>query len=128
MESYGWIKEDFILIIFKWYRKVIVNEEFEAYPDFSIDKSKREIEFRVSSDEFYAIELKNEKKVIGDIYLGKRDFNSRELGYVLNKNYQRKGYGSEASSAVIEYMFKEGVHRIYAECAPHNTPSWKLME
>ena len=105
-----------------------VKEEFEAYPDFSIDKSKREIEFRVSSDEFYAIELKNEKKVIGDIYLGKRDFNSRELGYVLNKNYQRKGYGSEASSAVIEYMFKEGVHRIYAECAPQNTPSWKLME
>ena len=41
-----------------------VNEEFEAYPDFSIDKSKREIEFRVSSDEFYAIELKKESKVI----------------------------------------------------------------
>ena len=25
-------------------------------------------------------------------------------------------------------MFKAGVHRIYAECAPQNTPSWKVME
>lgn len=64
MESYGWIKEDFILIIFKWYRKVIVNEEFEAYPDFSIDKSKSEIKFRISSDEFYAIELKKKVKLL----------------------------------------------------------------
>lgn len=38
------------------------------------------------------------------------------------------GYGSVASKAAIEYMFNQGVHRIYAECAPQNTPSWKLME
>ena len=25
-------------------------------------------------------------------------------------------------------MFNQGVHRIYAECAPQNTYSWKLME
>lgn len=25
-------------------------------------------------------------------------------------------------------MFKAGVHRIYAECAPQNEPSWKVME
>jgi L-amino acid N-acyltransferase YncA len=28
----------------------------------------------------------------------------------------------------IESMFNKGIHRIYAECAPQNTPSWKLME
>lgn len=105
-----------------------VNAEFEGYPDFTVDKSKDEIKFRVKSDEFYAIELKKEHKVIGNIYLGNRDFNARELGYVLNENYQHKGYGSAASKAVIEYMFKQGVHRIYAECAPQNTHSWKLME
>ena len=105
-----------------------VNSEFEQYPDFTVEKSKEEIEFRVKSDEFYAIELKKEHKVIGNIYLGKRDFNARELGYVLNENYQNKGYGSSASKAVIKYFFNQGVHRIYAECAPQNTPSWKLME
>lgn len=105
-----------------------VNAEFEAYPDFTSQKVKEEIDYRSQSDEFYAIELKQEHKVIGNIYLGKRDFNARELGYVLNENYQNKGYVSEASKAVIEYMFGQGVHRIYSECCPQNTPSWKLME
>ena len=41
-----------------------VKEEFEAYPDFSIDKSKSEIKFRISSDEFYAIELKKKVKLL----------------------------------------------------------------
>lgn len=105
-----------------------VNAEFEAYPDFTAEKGRKEIEFRSQSDEFFAIELKKEHKVIGNIYLGKRDFNSRELGYVLNENYQHRGYGSTASKAIIEYMFNNGVHRIYAECAPQNTCSWKVME
>lgn len=71
-----------------------VNAEFEGYPDFTSQKAKEEIEFRAKSDEFYAIELKKEHKVIGNIYLRKRSFNTRELGYVLNENYQNRGYGS----------------------------------
>ena len=105
-----------------------VNSEFERYPDFTAEKADSEIKYRMESDEFYAVELKDSKKVIGNIYLGKRDFNSRELGYVLNENYHRQGYITEGCIAVIEYMFKAGVHRIYAECAPQNTPSWKVME
>ena len=62
------------------------NAEFDAYPDFTCQKAKKEVEFRAQSDEFYAIELKKEHKVIGNIYLGKRSFNTRELGYVLNEN------------------------------------------
>lgn len=105
-----------------------VNAEFESYPDFTPEKSKDEIMSRSQSDEFFAIELKKIHKVIGNIYLGRRDFNTRELGYVLNEDYQSKGYGSAASKAMIEFAFKRGVHRIYAECAPQNAPSWKLME
>ena len=88
-----------------------VNAEFEAYPDFTVEKAKKEIAYRAESDEFFAIELKENHKVIGNIYLGKRDFNGRELGYVLNENFQGKGYGTEASKAVISYFFKEGVHQ-----------------
>lgn len=54
-----------------------VNAEFEAYPDFTCQKAKEEVEFRAQSDEFYAIELKKEHKVIRNIYLGKRSFNTR---------------------------------------------------
>lgn len=105
-----------------------VDAEFERYEDFTKDKSKSEIEFRSKSDEFYAIELKKEHKVIGNVYFGKRNFESRELGYVLNENYQKKGYASAACKAFIDYAFKNGVRRIFAECCPQNTASWKLME
>ncbi|WP_238483731.1 GNAT family N-acetyltransferase [Anaerosporobacter faecicola] len=105
-----------------------VDAEFEGYPDFTAEKVKEEITFRSGSDEFFAIELKEEHKVIGNVYFGKRDFNTRELGYVLNTKYHRKGFGSEACKAMVEYGFDKGIHRVYAECAPQNTASWKLME
>ena len=72
--------------------------------------------------------LKDSGKVIGNIYCGDRDFNAKEVGYIVNKNYKLKGFASEALRAVIEDAFKEGVHRVYAECDPWNSPSWKLLE
>lgn len=105
-----------------------VDAEFEAYPDFSPEKAGEEAVSRSKSDEFFAIELKTIHKVIGNIYLGKRDFNTRELGYVLNMHYQNKGYGSAAGKAMLDFAFKKGVHRIYAESAPQNTASWRVME
>lgn len=105
-----------------------VNKKFEGYPEFTLDKLDGELERRCSSEEFFAIELKEEGKVIGNIYLGKRDFNTRELGFVLNENYHERGYGSEAARAVVEWAFTQGTHRIYAECTPLNTASWKTME
>ena len=105
-----------------------VNAEFESYPNFTPEKAKEEIVSRSKSDEFFAIELKKIHKVIGNIYLRKRNFNNRELGYVLNEDYHNNGYGSAASKAMIDFAFKRGVHRIYAECAPQNISSWKVME
>lgn len=105
-----------------------VNKRFEGYPEFNEDKIENEIKFRCDSSEFFAVELKFEHKVIGNIYLGVRNFNSKELGYVLNENYHMKGYGSEAAKAVIQWAFSQGVHRIFAECTPLNIPSWKTME
>ena len=105
-----------------------VDALYEAYPDFTPVKSAKEIAFRCQSDEFFAVELRDEGKVIGNVYFGKRDWNARELGYVLNERYQRRGYGAEACQAVIEAFFRQGLHRVYAECAPGNTASWRLME
>ena len=59
---------------------------------------------------------------------GKRDFEAREVGYIVNKQYQRLGYAYEALSAVIKAFLHNGTHRIYAECDPRNTYSWKLLE
>ena len=77
-------------------------------------------------DEFIAIELKESKKVIGNIYFGNRDFDAKELGYIINKNYQRKGYAFEAITKLLENA--KNIHRIYAECNPLNESSWRLLE
>ena len=29
---------------------------------------------------------------------------------------------------MIDHAFREGTHRVYAECDPRNTASWKLLE
>ena len=39
-----------------------------------------------------------------------------------------QGYAQESCAALICRAFSQGVHRIYAECDPCNTASWKLLE
>ena len=39
-----------------------------------------------------AVELKETGKMIGNVYLGKRDFDSLEIGYVFHEAYWKKGY------------------------------------
>lgn len=102
--------------------------EFEGYPGITYENGREHLQYRLDSEEFYAIALKESGKVIGNIYCGNRDFAAKELGYIINQNYRRQGYASEALRGVIESAFDAGVHRVYAECDPRNTCSWKLLE
>ena len=83
---------------------------------------------RLGSEAFYAVVLHDSGKVIGNIYCRARDFAAKEVGYIINKDYQRQGYAAEALFAVIYNAFQEDTHRIYAECDPQNTASWKLLK
>ena len=65
------------------------DNEFEGYPGITYENGREHLKYRVDSDEFYAIELKESGKVIGNIYYGNRDFESKEVGYIINQNYQR---------------------------------------
>lgn len=102
--------------------------KFEGYPWFNVNRAQDVIKKRVNDEAFLAIELREAHKVIGNVYLSKKEFNTYELGYVLNENYQRHGYGYEACRAAMDFLFSNGVHRIYAETAPENTASVMLME
>lgn len=104
------------------------DSEFEGYPGITYENGKEHLKYRIDSDEFFAIELKETRKVIGNIYCGKRDFEAREVGYIVNKHFQRLGYATEALTSVIKEFLQNGTHRIYAECDPKNTCSWKLLE
>jgi len=104
------------------------DDEFEGYPGITYENGVKHLKYRLDNDEFIAIELKENHKVIGNIYLGKRDFNSLELGYIVNKDYQLKGYATEAASFLIKEAFNSDVHKVFAECNPLNTCSFKFLE
>ena len=78
------------------------NDEFENYPGITFDNAAEHLKYRVGSEEFRAIELKSTNKVIGNIYCGNRDFNAREVGYIINSLYRRHGYAAEALRAIID--------------------------
>ncbi len=103
-------------------------DEFEGYPGITYENGKEHLKSRLDSDEFYAVELISSGKVIGNIYCGARDFAAKEVGYIINKDHQRQGYAGEALSAIVHNAFREGVHRVYAECDPRNAASWRLLE
>ena len=53
---------------------------------------------------------------------------SVEIGYCIGEKWWRRGYTSEALSAVIKFFFEEvGVNRVYSEHDPQNPNSGKVM-
>ena len=65
--------------------------KFEPYKPMSPDEVKENLAWRMSTDEMIAIENKEEQKMIGNVYLGRHDFDTLELGFVLNRKYWGKG-------------------------------------
>lgn len=102
--------------------------KYEPYKPLSFDETVENLQWRIGTDEMTAVELKNSHKMIGNVYMGKRDFNAMEIGFVFNRNYWGNGYAAESCKALIQQAFLNGVHRIYAECDPDNQNSWKLLE
>ncbi len=102
--------------------------KYEPYRPLTLEEVKENLKWRISTEEMVAVELKASHKMIGNVYLGKRDFEALELGYVFHRDYWGRGYAEESCRALIEQAFAGGIHRIYAECDPDNERSWKLLE
>ena len=101
---------------------------YEPYRPLTLEETKENLEWRISTDEMIAVELRNSHKMIGNVYMGKRDFETLEIGYVFNRNFWGHGYAAESCEALIQRAFATGTHRIFAECDPQNKRSWKLLE
>ena len=102
--------------------------EHEPYLPMTLEEVRENLTWRISTDEMIAVEEKATGKMIGNVYLGKREFDALELGYVFNANYWGRGYARESCEALINLAFRNGIHRIFAECDPNNLNSWKLLE
>jgi len=77
------------------------------------------------------MERKSDGHLIGEVSLIWRNVadGQGEIGYVLNPDYHRNGYATEAAEALLAFGFLQvELHRIYARCHALNEPSWRLME
>lgn len=101
---------------------------FEPYKPMTLHETAENLAWRISTDEMIAVEQKSSGKMIGNVYLGKRDFDTLEIGFAFNRLFWGQGYAAESCRALIEKAFSDGVHRIYAECDPENRNSWALLE
>ena len=77
--------------------------------------SKEILDLFINEDNTFAIVLKENNKVIGSLGVDEYgmeqalseffDYEGREIGYVLSKDYWGKGLMTEAVKAVIDYLF-----------------------
>lgn len=105
---------------------------FEPYGVYDQAASKAEAERRATDHAFWAVCLKDSGRLIGNLYFQQQNppqFQTWELGYVFNSNYQGKGYAAEACRELLTYGFGTlGIRRVTAHCNPDNHPSWRLLE
>lgn len=106
--------------------------KYEPYGVFNEEECKQEAIRRSQNEAFWAVCLKENGKLIGNIYFQQqepKEFLTWEIGYVFNSAYYGRGYATEASRRIMQYGFEQaGAHRIIAKCNPENISSWRLME
>ncbi|MEW4430885.1 MULTISPECIES: GNAT family N-acetyltransferase [Paenibacillus] len=75
-----------------------------------------------------AVCLKTDGTLVGSVGIYTEGTNA-EMGYVMNPQYQGRGFAAEASHALLGLGFNTlGVHRIYAKCRPNNKASERVMQ
>ncbi len=110
--------------------KEVMRYERENYE--TKDSFKRLLEILMEHNIMYSLRLKSQAKVIGHITLSRTNpsiNNEYNLGYIINPDYQGKGYCTEASKMMVGFAFDVlEANRVRAACNPENIPSWKVME
>ena len=61
--------------------------KYEPYKPLTFEETEENLKWRISTEEMIAVELENSHKMIGNVYMGKRDFEALEIGFVFNRNY-----------------------------------------
>ena len=111
---------------------------YQDWPFSSIDDVRAFLARQHGMDPFalndwfqIGITLRGTGEVVGDFGLRARDNDRRqvELGITLARPFQRRGLGSEALSALLEFLFRQpDTHRIYCSVDPRNRSCLRLLE
>ena len=102
---------------------------YEPYGVFSPEESRQEARRRADDMDYWTVCLRETGKMIGNLYLSRREYRKWELGFVFGRAYQGRGLASESAAALLDHAFSTlGARRIVAMCNPENEKSWRLLE
>lgn len=106
----SWTLED-LDDFYEYAKSLDVGPDAGWKPHACKEESEKILRSFIENDDIWAIELKENSKVIGSVGLHKdtsrSGINSKMLGYVLSKVYWGQGIMPEAVKAVIKYAFEE---------------------
>ena len=118
------------LNVSKWFQTIPFPYK-ERDADWWINHCEEKLKNKKREGYELAIELKENKKLIGGFGLSKIDKvqGTATIGYWLNETYHGKGLGTEALSELIKFAFdKLKLRRLNASVFTGNPSSGKLLE
>jgi [ribosomal protein S5]-alanine N-acetyltransferase len=115
-------------------REIILQKEASEYAIYDYawptaeDEIRAAVEWFASGDQYLAVCLKENRRLIGYICLTSGEAGSCELGYAFNFDYHGRGFATEGCQAVIDYAFHQlGALKVTAGTAAANGPSLRLL-
>lgn len=115
------------------YRNLPEVAALQTWESFSLEDAQKLITQmqtlkRPTAFEWFQIAVTLEGKLIGDLAFKLED-RQAEIGFSFDPVYQKKGYATEAVTALLEFAFDElRLHRVHATTDPRNTNSMGLLE
>ena len=93
-----------------------------------LEEYKSIVERFAKTDDFLAVVLKENDKLIGLIVKAKKEEKEYEFGFNFHSDLQGKGYATESCKAVLDYMFEVlDAVLVTAGTAKINKPSNRLL-
>lgn len=74
----------------------------------------------------FALEYKENKKLIGHIIFHEYNKESYEIGFVLNSDYWGCGIASEVTKSLINYAKNKNIHSLIIECDKRQLATQKI--
>jgi len=103
-------------------------DETRGFIDYTINMRKENPRVKYE----FAIEIKTDYgyKVIGGcgIFITENPLIG-EVGWIINKRYWNRGYGTEVGKALLKFGFEKlNLEKIFATCDSRNIGSYRIME
>lgn len=74
----------------------------------------------------FALEYKENKKLIGHVIFREYDKDSYEIGFILNQNYWGQGIANEVTKSLIDYAKNKNIHSLIIECDKRQLATQKI--